>query len=53
MRGSKKAGVLIKDYEKSLLNAFRDSMLCNILNPKVILMYLALMPNFVTLEFGM
>ena len=52
MRGSKKAGVLIKDSEKSLLNAFRDSMLCNLLNPKVILIYLALMPNFVILEFG-
>ena len=52
MRASKKAGVLITDSEQSLLNAFRDSMLCNILNPKVILIYLALMPNFVTLEFG-
>jgi len=27
--------------------AFRDAMLCNLLNPKVILLFLALFPNFV------
>lgn len=34
------------------VGACRDAMLCNILNPKVILMYLALMPNFVNIERG-
>jgi len=27
--------------------AFRDAMLCNLLNPKVILLFLALFPNFI------
>lgn len=34
------------------VTACRDAVLCNILNPKVMLMYLALMPNFVDLERG-
>lgn len=34
------------------VRACRDAMLCNILNPKVILMYFALMPNFVDVERG-
>jgi len=34
------------------LPAFRDAVLCNALNPKVILMFLALMPNFVDIERG-
>lgn len=34
------------------LSACRDAILCNVLNPKVILMYLALMPNFVDVERG-
>lgn len=32
--------------------ALRDAMLTNLLNPKVILLYLALMPNFVSIEAG-
>lgn len=32
--------------------ACRDAMLTNLLNPKVILLFLALMPNFVDLERG-
>jgi len=35
-----------------LASAFRDSLLCNIFNPKVVLMFLALMPNFVKPELG-
>ncbi len=31
----------------SARKAFRDAMLCNLLNPKVILLFLALFPNFV------
>jgi threonine/homoserine/homoserine lactone efflux protein len=32
--------------------ALRDALLCNVLNPKVIVLFLALMPNFVRLEAG-
>ena len=32
--------------------AARDAMLTNLLNPKVILLFLALMPNFVVVERG-
>jgi len=32
--------------------AVRDAMLCNLLNPKVILLFLALLPNFVDAERG-
>ncbi len=32
--------------------ALRDAMLTNLLNPKVILVFLALMPNFVDVEHG-
>ena len=32
--------------------AARDAMLTNLLNPKVILLFLALMPNFVVVEHG-
>lgn len=47
----------ISDFTRQLKEttkrrAFIDSMLCNILNPKVILLYLALMPNFVSAELG-
>lgn len=52
IRGGKNAAVLITDSENSPFNAFRASMLCNILNPKVIMIYLALLPNFVDLELG-
>ena len=31
----------------SMIKAFRDAVLCNLLNPKVILLFLALFPNFV------
>jgi len=31
----------------SMTKAFRDAMVCNLLNPKVILLFLALLPNFV------
>jgi len=31
----------------SAQKAFRDAMLCNLLNPKVILLFLALFPNFI------
>ena len=34
------------------LKACRDAMLTNLLNPKVILLFLALMPNFVVVERG-
>ena len=34
------------------LKACRDAMLTNLLNPKVILLYIALMPNFVDAERG-
>lgn len=30
--------------------ALRDAVLCNVLNPKVILLFLALMPNFVVIQ---
>jgi threonine/homoserine/homoserine lactone efflux protein len=36
----------------SAAKGMRDAMLTNILNPKVILLYLALMPNFVSAERG-
>lgn len=32
--------------------AFRDAMLCNLLNPKVIILFLALFPNFIDLHNG-
>ena len=31
----------------SMIKAFRDAIFCNLLNPKVILLFLALFPNFV------
>lgn len=34
------------------LEAARDAMLTNLLNPKVVLLFLALMPNFVNVERG-
>ncbi len=36
----------------SATKAARDAMLTNLLNPKVILLFLALMPNFVVVERG-
>ncbi len=36
----------------SALGAARDAMLTNLLNPKVILVFLALMPNFVNVDQG-
>ena len=36
------------EYKK----AFRDGMLTNLLNPKVIILFLALLPNFIDLEQG-
>ena len=36
----------------SARKAWRDAMLCNILNPKVIILFLALIPNFISLEDG-
>ena len=36
----------------SALGAARDAMLTNLLNPKVILVFLALMPNFVNVDRG-
>jgi len=53
-----RSGVLEDDAEAAgrpslrALPAFRDAVLCNALNPKVILMFLALMPNFVDIERG-
>ncbi|MCK4939709.1 MAG: LysE family translocator, partial [Rhodospirillaceae bacterium] len=32
--------------------AYRDAILCNVLNPKVILLFLALLPNFVDADRG-
>lgn len=32
--------------------AWRDAMMCNILNPKVIILFLALIPNFINLQAG-
>lgn len=32
--------------------AFRDAVLCNVLNPKVLLLFLALYPNFVDVRSG-
>jgi len=49
---SSKTGEKIDITRPTKLKAFMDSMLCNILNPKVILMYLALMPNFIKIELG-
>lgn len=54
---SVRAGVLSLNGEVARatvdwVRACRDAMLCNFLNPKVILMYLALMPNFVEVERG-
>jgi len=34
------------------VKAFRDATLCNVLNPKVILMFFGLFPNFVIVERG-
>ncbi len=36
-----------EDARRSALTAGRDAMLTNLLNPKVLLLFLALMPNFV------
>lgn len=36
----------------SAAKAYRDAILCNVLNPKVILMFLALLPNFIDTERG-
>ncbi|TCS60969.1 LysE family translocator [Varunaivibrio sulfuroxidans] len=41
------AGVPLKAH-----HAFRDALLCNLLNPKVILLFLALFPNFIDLRRG-
>lgn len=37
----------------NLWRGFMDAFLCNILNPKVLLIYFALMPNFVLVEMGL
>ncbi len=39
-------------FSPNLWRAFMDAFLCNILNPKVLLIYFALMPNFVFVELG-
>ena len=36
----------------SAAKAYRDAILCNVLNPKVILLFLALLPNFVDADRG-
>ena len=36
----------------STAKAYRDAILCNVLNPKVILLFLALLPNFVDADRG-
>ncbi len=36
----------------STTKAYRDAILCNVLNPKVILLFLALLPNFVDADRG-
>ncbi|MDH5188643.1 MAG: LysE family translocator [Rhodospirillaceae bacterium] len=36
----------------SAFKAYRDAIACNVLNPKVILMFLALLPNFIDTERG-
>ncbi|MBI4968629.1 MAG: LysE family translocator [Rhodospirillales bacterium] len=38
--------------QPSAAKALRDAAITNILNPKVILLFLALMPNFVAVELG-
>lgn len=50
-----RAGVLAMgeaDGRVSAVKAARDAMICNILNPKVIVLFLALMPGFVRPERG-
>lgn len=37
---------------RNIGRAMRDALLTNLLNPKVILLYIALMPNFVRVEAG-
>ena len=40
------------DQRTTMRQAFRDAALCNLLNPKVIILFLALLPNFVERERG-
>ena len=40
------------DQRPTMRQAFRDAALCNLLNPKVIVLFLALLPNFVERERG-
>lgn len=52
---SLRAGVLAVDADGArvgALKAARDAMICNILNPKVIVLFLALMPGFLRPERG-
>jgi threonine/homoserine/homoserine lactone efflux protein len=49
VRGDLKMG---KSGAVSAAKGFRDAMITNLLNPKVIMMFLALFPNFLDLEAG-
>lgn len=52
---SLRAGTLVMDMaasQTSAAKALRDAMITNILNPKVIVLFLALMPNFVSIKEG-
>ncbi len=55
VQGFRDAGMLDISGNKptvSAAKAYRDAILCNVLNPKVILLFLALLPNFVDADRG-
>ena len=55
VQGFRDGGMLSINNDKpavSAAKAYRDAILCNVLNPKVILLFLALLPNFVDADKG-